>query len=730
MVHIPLKSSITRFFLIVFVYIGYTCQLKGQCVDCKISASINNGLVACYPFNGNTDDESNNGNNGTAKANAKLTTDRKNKASKAYIFDGSPTSRINVPASALLNTANMSGFTYTCWFNASSSSTHTRIINIQDAALINYDLSFLSGTNKLNFINYDGVNNHIYFNSNTTFSLNTWYHMAIVIDANNTPRLYVNGVLDNSSSTTVLKPSNPVYTIGNHTVNAWNFVGKIDDIRVYNRALSAAEIMALFLVEDPLSITPIPDKTICKGDSVRLTASGGISYSWSPAAGLSDPNIANPYVKPASNQQYIVTISNGTCNINDTVEVRVIEVNANAGSDQALCFGDSIQLNASGGTSYTWFNHPTLSGTTIPNPYVKPMMTTTYKVIISDGICSRVDSVEVYIGPTLTVSAGIDTSICLADSVQLQAIGGSKFTWTPVNGLSRTDVSNPKASPGNTTDFIVTGTSLLCHHSDTIRVTVHPKAYVNLGFDTIQCKDYPITFNPSVSDADIYSWQPSTAVSDPTILNPFTTTKITRTFILTATNSVTGCVNSDTIVVNIQKPIAEFSLDKTIIFSPPFIVTPHNTSRPTPLTYNWEMKDSVSINYTSMEPTHTFSNPGTYTILLTVMDNKGCIDTVSKTIQLYNEARLFIPNVFTPNGDGLNDVFKVSFVPGTILGMKGTIWNRWGAKIYEFSSPDYIWWNGKSDGQDASAGVYFYIIEVVNLQNEVLKFNGTVTLLR
>lgn len=726
----PLKSTVFQFFLFVSAYIGCNNQLIAQCFDCKSPIAANIGLVACYPFNGNTNDETNKGNNGTAQANAKLTTDRKNKASKAYIFDGSPTSRINIPASASLNTATMSGFTYACWFNASFSNTHTRIINIQDASLINYDLNFLSGTNKLNFINYDGVNNHIYFNSLTTFALNTWYHMAIVIDANNKPRLYVNGVPDNSSSISVLKPSNPVYTIGNHTVNNWNFVGKIDDIRVYNRTLSATEIMNLYLLEELPIITPIPDKTICKGDSVQLTASGGTSYSWSPATGLSDPNIANPYAKPDSTRQYIVTISNGTCSFNDTVVVNVTGLNADAGNNQMLCAGDSIQLLATGGTGYTWFNNPTLSNTNIPNPYAKPVTTTMYKVTISNGTCSIVDSVEVSIVTTLSVSAGMDQTICLGDSVQLQVAGGSVFTWSPGNGLSRTDIANPKASPLNTTDYIVTGQSGTCYNQDTIKVTVNPIPEVNLGMDTFKCKSELFVFTPLVSNANLYSWQPASAVNDPTILQPFTSTDIAETFTLTVTNSTTGCQNRDSLFVNVQKPVAAFSLDKTTIFAPPFIVTPHNTSHPQPLTYNWEMTDTILVNYTSMEPTHTFSKPGTRTILLTVMDNKGCIDTVSKTIQLYNEVRLFIPNVFTPNGDGLNDLFEVGYTPGTILGMEGSIWNRWGAKIYEFGSPDYSWWNGKSENQDASAGVYFYIIEVINLQNETLKYKGTVTLLR
>jgi hypothetical protein len=74
--------------------------------------------------------------------------------------------------------------------------------------------------------------------------------------------------------------------------------------------------------------------------------------------------------------------------------------------------------------------------------------------------------------------------------------------------------------------------------------------------------------------------------------------------------------------------------------------------------------------------------------------------------------------------------YLIHFVLGTILGIKGTIWNRWGVQIYEFGSPDYKWWDGNVEGVPSPDGVYFYILEAVDLQNKTHEFHGTVKLLR
>ncbi len=473
-------------------------------------------------------------------------------------------------------------------------------------------------------------------------------------------------------------------------------------------------------------------QTICYLDSIQLHATGsaGSTYTWTPVASLNNALIANPYAKPADTTMYRVTgLSNG-CTVIDSVKVNVRRVIADAGANTSVCQGDSVQLNASGGISFTWQTNATLSSTVIPNPFAKPVANITYYVTVNDGTCSARDSVKVILNNTNTLDAGLDTEVCLHDSVQLQAIGATTYTWTPAVGLSNNTISNPKASPVLPTDYIVRGLAGLCYDTDTIRVSIKPLPVVDLGIDTFICFNETHTFYPTVTNADVYNWQPALLLDDATIKNPTTLLNSAQTFTLTATNTTTGCTNSDQVLVSIQKPTAQFTLDDSASASPPLIVTPTNTSFPLPLLYDWEMQDTITTYYTDAEPTHSFASVGVYKILLTVTDDRGCTDTISRFVSITREGKIFIPNVFTPNGNGLNDVFEISFIPGTILEMKGSIWNRWGEKIYAFGSPSYIWWNGQASGQDVSDGVYYYTLDVVDLNGKAQQFHGTVTLLR
>lgn len=468
----------------VMVNINTNC-----CFSCNSSTNINTGLVVCYPFNGNTNDESNNGNNGTALANATLTSDRKSITSKAYTFNGTSTARINIPASTSLNTATMTGFTYACWFNASASGTSTkRIVNIQDATSKNYELSYDYTTNRLEFINSNGTSSNIQFLSNTIFTTGTWYHVAFVIDAANKPKLYVNGVLDHSSTTSVVKPANPNYTIGNHAVNAWNFNGKIDDVRVYNRELTAAELSQIILQKDLPTFTPISDKTICLGDSVQLISNGGIAYSWSPSTGLNDPAIVNPYSKPSDTTVYKVTISNQVCQTTDTVAVNVNRIIHSVANTQRVCIGDSAQLSASGATTYKWSPATGLSDSTIANPKVKPLSTSVYYVTMVKTVCKAVDSIRVIVDTLISVNVGPDLNLCAGDSIQLLAEGADSYTWSPSLHLNNATVANPFAKPTNTIDYIVLGQRGACSDKDTLRITVCQCSLTNI-FDTITVYD-------------------------------------------------------------------------------------------------------------------------------------------------------------------------------------------------------------------------------------------------
>jgi len=154
-----------------------------------------------------------------------------------------------------------------------------------------------------------------------------------------------------------------------------------------------------------------PDQTICPGDSAQLSASGGAAYSWTPAADLSDPSAANPFASPLQSTSYIVTVSNGVCSDQDTVNVNVFPQPAlNTGSSVSIASGDSIALLVIGGISYAWSPAEGLSCINCPDPVASPSVTTTYCVQVGDSngcsneVCVQI-KVELQCGELFVPSA-------------------------------------------------------------------------------------------------------------------------------------------------------------------------------------------------------------------------------------------------------------------------------------------------------------------------------------
>ena len=125
----------------------------------------------------------------------------------------------------------------------------------------------------------------------------------------------------------------------------------------------------------------------------------------------------------------------------------------------------------------------------------------------------------------------------------------------------------------------------------------------------------------------------------------------------------------------------------------------------------------------------TFTNPGQNTVTFLVEDQAnsgvGCYDTVTMTIHVQG---VDVPNVFTPNGDGTNDYFIVDNYGLKTLNM--LIFNRWGAKVYEWNTTQAAWDGKGLDGQDVADGVYYYILTAVGEDGHPYEERGAVTLIR
>ena len=177
------------------------------------------------------------------------------------------------------------------------------------------------------------------------------------------------------------------------------------------------------------------DVTInCTTTSTTLGASGGVSYSWSPAAGLSATNIANPVATPVATTTYTVTVTGANgCTKTDDVIVTVDKAlpAANAGSDVTInCTTTNTTLGASGGVSYSWSPAAGLSATNIANPVATPVATTTYTVTVTGANgCTKTDDVIVTVNKTLPPTP----TICVVEPSLCGPTTGSVTILSPLD---------------------------------------------------------------------------------------------------------------------------------------------------------------------------------------------------------------------------------------------------------------------------------------------------------
>lgn len=169
-------------------------------------------------------------------------------------------------------------------------------------------------------------------------------------------------------------------------------------------------------------------------------------------------------------------------------------------------------------------------------------------------------------------------------------------------------------------------------------------------------------------------------------------------------------------------------MDTTKKHSAPLVVRFYSDStRGNNLAYEWTFGDDGRAY--EPNPLHTYQMPGTYQNILHVVNEvSGCDDTSEPQEIVVFESDLQVPNVFTPNGDGINDEFRVAY--RSLKKYKIDIFNRWGRKVYSSTQPG-LGWDGTIGKGQASPGVYFYVIEAQGfLENEKYKLHGTITLIR
>lgn len=229
---------------------------------------------------------------------------------------------------------------------------------------------------------------------------------------------------------------------------------------------------------------------------------------------------------------------------------------ANAGNDQQICEGESIELQGNFGEFFEWDNNPTLSNLYIANPTARPTQTTTYYLETTVGSCVTRDSVKITVLRYPNLSVGSDKEICEGDSVQISAGGATNYRWTPASYISDPTISDPMFYPRTTTSYVVAADSgNICKAYDTVRVVVRPLTPTEAGLSQKICEGESVVL--LASGADTYEWLTNTSsLSAVNVNDPVASPTSTTTYLLRGSNGY--CPTTDTVTVTV---VPKFSVD-------------------------------------------------------------------------------------------------------------------------------------------------------------------------
>ena len=346
------------------------------------------------------------------------------------------------------------------------------------------------------------------------------------------------------------------------------------------------------------------------------------------------------------------------------------------------------------------------------------------EAIMEDNILKETREGTLIIDSVEIVNTSGETTICVGNTVFLNGtpLGGE---WKSVNHSTATVYSY------GTVTGISAGTAEIRYIYNSIGCKDSATATIKITLPTVEAATTPeicsrenatiaLTVNNSEAPNTIkYNWDGRTEETSSLSNIKAGTYK--------ATISDSFCTVEKTVIVeHVDAPIADFEFPTNVVKGQTFFIT--DLSKGTVQTWNWDMGDSNT--QTGKSISHIYPKEGDYCIFLKVIDINNCTDVVSKMIHIYDELRIYIPNTFTPNGDGINDTWKPIMLDYSTKGYQLSIFDRWGQRIFHTTNTEESW-DGTIDGNAAAPNtVYSYQVTVKDISEKEFKFSGSVRLVR
>lgn len=496
-----------------------------------------------------------------------------------------------------------------------------------------------------------------------------------------------------------------------------------------------------------ITVNPLPQvnftnvNVLCNGQSNGSAAANvsvgtaPFTFTWNTSPAQNTQTATNI---PSGNYTVIVVDANNCANVASTqiTEPVALSLTVNTTTNQA-CAGSAINAssNVNGGTApynFVWTGGAITANNTInealPGNY-------SYTVTVTDANnCTISNNISLTFHPQPTITA-ISATVCAGQTAVLTANGGNNYIWQPGNVSGNTFTINPQAN----TNVSVVGEANGCSNSANATIVVNqlPNATINTSAQNgcvPLCFDYG---SSSSSNIVSYSWFVNNAGISSNASGNYCLSAAANYSLNLMVTDVNGCSNfSNPININVHpNPIADFNHApiKPVINVDPEVTFTDASYGATITSWNWFFTNTAQYTSNLQNPTFLYSEPGTYVVALVVKSDKGCTDTILRPVVVGEDFGVYVPNAFTPNNDGLNDVFQPKGFGVTKYQLQ--IFDRWGERVFETKTFEKGWdgrfrSKGLEYEQTCEEGVYTWLINVTSVFGKAHELKGHVTLIK
>ena len=395
--------------------------------------------------------------------------------------------------------------------------------------------------------------------------------------------------------------------------------------------------------------------------------------------------------------------------------------------DSLICVNDKVQLQAEGSGNFTWTPLVNIINPGTSSPVVSPPVSTIYFVNIDDNGCKNRDSVNIRVVDHVNLQLMADTVVCSTDPVHMHLVSNAlTYAWTPAAQFTNPSVADAIAITNTTTVYQLIASIGSCSAKQQVKITAVPYPVARAGADTVICYKSSVQLHGS-TDGNAFKWTPAGSLSNASILNPVATPAATTAYVLYCFDT-RGCPKPglDTVIVKTLPPINPYAgSDTVVVVNQPLQLNASGGTR-----YQWTPSLYLSAPDIA-NPIAVITQPSQGIVYrVTVYNEANCSDSAAVRVKVYNTSpSVFVPNAFTPNGDGKNDVLRP--IAAGIQRMEYfKVFNRWGQLVFNNVDTETGGWNGRLNGKDMAPDAYVWIVRAIDYNGKVFVAKGTVLLIR